>query len=236
MKTLLKIALIIMCVVCAKVVEGAPPVVDSVKAWKKQAIKLKVDLNTFLTAKAYAKNVSMLTIPNDSIKAWKRQAIRLDTDLNTYLTALLMSSIGSYPVGYTAALTGTGTVNVIPKYISANSFTNSIISQPTSSSVLINGTGTFSTSVGIGVNGAASGLTMGAGHSIYFEYPQNVIYGSGSNLSVNGYDYVSFGTAGNTNLYIHNGLITCPTGFPTSPTGLPSGTIWSNLGILTVVP
>lgn len=101
--------------------KALPPVLDSVLSWKKQAISLKVDLNTFLKCKQYAAALSMVTIPKDSISSWKNKAIKLTTDLNTYLTACLMSASGG--------LGGSLNANYIPYAVNSTSLSNSVINQ-----------------------------------------------------------------------------------------------------------
>lgn len=173
MKTIfLKIAMFCLLGAYCSTLKASTPIVDSVISWKKQSIKMNTDLNTFLTAKSYA---SVLAFPliKDSIVSWKQQAKKMNTDLNTYLTALLMSVSGSpsYPVGYTAALTGTGTVNKIPIYNSANSFTNSAITQTGSYNQLDLST------IGVNINGYGGdgSLTLNSpsgaySPAIYFKY------------------------------------------------------------------
>lgn len=120
--------------------------IDSVNAWKRQADKLKTDLNTYETIRIYAKAKSLTGIPIDSVNAWKNQAAKDKIDLNTYITGLILLTPAG---GGSGSITGTLTTNYIPVATGTNSIGNSTILQQTDNikfnkgNILLGGLATF---------------------------------------------------------------------------------------------
>lgn len=115
---------------------------------------------------------------------------------------LTISAFSQIKKGTTSGMAGSGTIGYIPQFSAAKTLTNSIISQ-TTNTILINGSGTFSTSIGVGVVPYASGIRIKDAESLFFGDATNSLRNSGSALFVNGAGYLALQTGGDYGILIY---------------------------------